>query len=78
MSLHGTTYGQMCRFTWLVQYCMEYLVKVLLRAKGFPAGVCFEREWLILTYCTAGNLLPCSSPVIYLRCLAKDLNGLVD
>lgn len=57
---------------------VEYLVKVLLRAEGFPAGDCLEREWLILTYCTVRNLLPCSSPVIYFRCLTKDLNGLVD
>lgn len=76
--LLGTAYGKMSGFTWLVRYYVEYLVRVLLRAKGFPAGVCFEREWLILTYCTVGNLLPCSSPVIYFGCLAKDLNGLVD
>lgn len=53
-------------------HCVEYLVEVLLGARGCPAGVCFEREWLILTCCTAGNLLPRGSPVIYFRCLAKD------
>lgn len=68
----------MSRFSWLLWYYVEYVVKVLLRAKGFPAGFCFERQWLTLTCCTVGNLLQCSSPVIYFRCLAKDLNGLVD
>lgn len=68
----------MPRSTWLMRYDIEYLVKVLLRAKGFPAGVCFEREGLLLTYCTVGNLLSCTSPVIYFKCLAKDFNGLVD